>query len=170
MAAEAILGAFIQTIFQKLSEVALDQFKSYRGVYGKLETLSCTLSQLQAFLNDAEAKQLADASVRRWLAKLKEVAYDIDDLLDSYSAKSMHLKRQMKLPTKASINSPSSFLRRNLHQYRIKQKITSILVRLDKIAKERDTIGLQILGGMSRHETSERPQSSSLVEQFSCIW
>ncbi|CAL5005469.1 unnamed protein product [Urochloa decumbens] len=164
MAAEAILGAFMQTIFQKLSEVALDQFRSYKGIHGKLETLSRTLSQLQAFLDDAEAKQLADASVRGWLAKLKEVAYDIDDLLDSYSAKSMHLKRQMKLPTKASINSPSSFLRRNLHQYRIKQNINSILERLDKIAKERDIIGLQILGGMGRQETSERPQSSSLVD------
>ncbi|KAF8716782.1 hypothetical protein HU200_025874 [Digitaria exilis] len=125
MAAEAILGALIQTLFQKLSEVALDQFKSYKGIHGKLDTLSSTLSQLQAFLDDAEAKQLADASVRGirgWLTKLKEVAYDIDDLLDSYSAKSMHLKqRQRKLPAKASISSPT-FLHRNLHQFRIKQK------------------------------------------------
>lgn len=165
MAAEAILGAFMQTLFQKLSEVALDQFGSYKGIQGKLDTLSCTLSQLQAFLDDAEAKQLGDASVRGWLAKLKDVAYDTDDLLDSYSAKSTHLKeRQMKLLAKASISSPTSFLRRNLHQYRIKQKISSILERLDKIAKERDTIGLQILSGMSRRETSERPQSSSLVD------
>nr|CAB3474572.1 unnamed protein product [Digitaria exilis] len=165
MAAEAILGAFIQTLFQKLSEVALDQFKSYKGIHGKLDTLSSTLSQLQAFLDDAEAKQLADASVRGWLTKLKEVAYDIDDLLDSYSAKSMHLKqRQRKLPAKASISSATLFLRRNLHQFRIKQKISRILERLDKIAKERDTIGLQILGGMRRLETPERPQSSSLVD------
>jgi len=96
MAAEAILGAFIQTLFQKLSEVALDQFRSYKGIQGKLDTLSCTLSQLQAFLDDAEAKQLADASVRGWLAKLKDVAYDIDDLLDSYSAKSMHLRQRQR--------------------------------------------------------------------------
>ncbi|PUZ54311.1 hypothetical protein GQ55_5G121100 [Panicum hallii var. hallii] len=169
MAAEAILGAFMQTLFQKLSEVALDQFRSYKGIQGKLDTLSCTLSQLQAFLDDAEAKQLADASVRGWLAKLKDVAYDIDDLLDSYSAKSMHLRqrqrqRKMKLPTKASVSSPTSFLRRNLHQYRIKQQISSILARLEKIAKERETIGLQMLGGMSRSETLERPQSSSLVD------
>nr|CAB3478625.1 unnamed protein product [Digitaria exilis] len=167
MAAEAILGALIQTLFQKLSEVALDQFKSYKGIHGKLDTLSSTLSQLQAFLDDAEAKQLADASVRGirgWLTKLKEVAYDIDDLLDSYSAKSMHLKqRQRKLPAKASISSPT-FLHRNLHQFRIKQKVSRILERLDKIAKERDTIGLQILGGMRRLETPERPQSNSLVD------
>lgn len=111
----------MQTLFQKLSEVALDQFSSYKGIHGKLDTLSSTLSQLQAFLDDAEAKQLADASVRGWLAKLKEVAYDIDDLLDSYSAKSMHLKqRQMKLPTKASISPPTSFLRRNLRATAVK--------------------------------------------------
>ncbi|XP_062207184.1 putative disease resistance protein RGA1 [Phragmites australis] len=165
MAAEAILGAFMQTLFEKLSEVVLDQFRSYGGIQGKLENLSCTLSQLQAFLDDAEAKQLTDVSVRGWLAKLKDIAYDVDDLLDRYSAKCTHLKqRQMKLPTKASVSSPTSFLRRNLYQYRIKQKISSILVRLDKIAKERDTIGLQMLGGMSRRETLERPQSSSLVD------
>ncbi|WVZ68475.1 hypothetical protein U9M48_017410 [Paspalum notatum var. saurae] len=165
MAAEAILGAFMQTLFEKLAGVALEQFRSYRGIHCKLENLSCTLSQLHAFLDDAEAKQLTDASVRGWMAKLKDVAYDIDDLLDNYSAKCMHLrKRQMKLHTKASVSSPTSFLRRNLHRYRLKKKISSILERLERIAKERDTIGLQMLSGISRRETSERPQSSSLVD------
>ncbi|GJN17405.1 hypothetical protein PR202_gb04467 [Eleusine coracana subsp. coracana] len=87
MAAEAILGAFMQTLFQKLSEIALDQFRSYRGIHGKLDNLSGILSELKNFLDDAEAKQLTDASVRGWLAKLKDIAYDIDDLLDRYSAK-----------------------------------------------------------------------------------
>ncbi|KAL6853802.1 hypothetical protein ACP4OV_019831 [Aristida adscensionis] len=165
MAAEAILGAFMQTLFEKLSEVVLHQFRSYTSIHGKLENLSCILSQLLAFLDDAEAKQLTDGSVRGWLAKLKDIAYDVDDLLDRYSAKSLHLKqRQMKLPKKASVSSPTSFFRRNIFQYKIKQKISSILERLDKIAKERDTIGLQMLGGMSRREASERPQSSSLVD------
>uniref|UniRef100_A0ACD5VW35 Uncharacterized protein n=1 Tax=Avena sativa TaxID=4498 RepID=A0ACD5VW35_AVESA len=165
MAAEAILGAFMQALFEKLSEALLDHFKSCRGIHGRLESLSQILSQLQAFLDDAEAKQLADASVRGWLAKLKDVAYDVDDLLDSYSSKILHLKRRkMKLSSRASVSSPSSFLRRNLYQYRIKHKIGGILERLDKVAKERDTIGLQMLGEMSRRETSERPQSSSLVD------
>ncbi|KAJ1285863.1 hypothetical protein BS78_03G310900 [Paspalum vaginatum] len=101
MAAEAILGAFMQTLFEKLAGVALDQFRSYKGIQCRLENLSCTLSQLHAFLDDAEAKQLTDASVRGWMAKLKDVAYDIDDLLDNYSAQCMHLKkRQIKLHTK----------------------------------------------------------------------
>lgn len=154
----------MQTLFQKLSEAVLDHFQSCRGIHGKLESLSHTLSQLQAFLDDAEAKQLADSSVRGWLANLKDVAYDVDDLLDSYAAKVLYLKqKKMKLSTKASISSPSSFLHRNLYQYRIKHTISCILERLDKITKERNTLGLQILGE-SRCETSERPQSSSLVD------
>ncbi|KAK3162237.1 hypothetical protein QOZ80_1BG0087220 [Eleusine coracana subsp. coracana] len=160
MAAEAILGAFMQTLFQKLSEIALDQFRSYRGIHGKLDNLSGILSELKNFLDDAEAKQLTDASVRGWLAKLKDIAYDIDDLLDRYSAKSMHLR----LRTQARVSSPTYFFRRNLYQYKLKQKISSIMERLDKIVKDRATIGLQSLGEMSRQETSERPQSSSLVD------
>uniref|UniRef100_A0A0D9V6X1 Uncharacterized protein n=1 Tax=Leersia perrieri TaxID=77586 RepID=A0A0D9V6X1_9ORYZ len=164
MAAEAILGAFMQTLFQKLSEATLDHFKSWRGMHGKLESLSHTLSQLQAFLDDAEAKQLTDASVRRWLAKLKDITYDLDDLLDSYSARSMYMKqRQITFSTKASFHS-SSFLSRSLYQHRIKHKINIILERLDKIAKERDTIGLRMICDMRRYDTSERPQSSSLVD------
>lgn len=104
----------MQALFEKLSEALLDHFKSCRGIHGKLENLSQILSQLQAFLDDAEAKQLADASVRGWLVKLKDVACDVDDLLDSYSAKIMYLKRRkMKLSSKASVSSPSSFFRRN---------------------------------------------------------
>lgn len=164
MAAEAILGAFMQTLFQKLSEATLDHFISWRGIHGKLESLSSTLSQLQAFLDDAEEKQLTDASVRGWLAKLKDITYDLDDLLDSYSAKSMRMKqRQVIFSTKASFLS-SSFLSRNLYQHRIKHKINIILERLDKIVQERDTIGLQMICEMRRYDTSERPQSSSLVD------
>ncbi|KAF0919661.1 hypothetical protein E2562_030912 [Oryza meyeriana var. granulata] len=155
MAAEAILGAFIQTLFQKLSEATLDHFKSWRGIHGKLESLSHTLSQLRAFLDDAEAKQLTDASVKGWLAKLKDIAYDLDDLLDSYSAKSMYIKqRQVIFPKKASVRS-SSFLSRNLYQHRIKHKINIILERLDKIAKDRDTIGLQMICEMRRERDRE---------------
>jgi Leucine-rich repeat (LRR) protein len=162
MAAEAILGAFMQVLFEKLSEVVLDQFSSYRGIHGKLENLYGTLSELKNFLDDAEAKRLTDASARGWLAKLKDIAYDIDDLLDRYSAKSMHLR--LHTQTRVSSLSPTSFFRRNLYQYRINQKISSIMGRLEKIATDRATIGLQNLGEMTRRETAEGPQSSSLVD------
>jgi hypothetical protein len=80
----------MQVLFEKLSTAALDElgiFRTSRGVYKELSSLSSTLSSIRALVEDAEEKQLKDKVVRNWLFKLKDVAYEIDELLDDYAAR-----------------------------------------------------------------------------------
>ncbi|XP_058079905.1 putative disease resistance RPP13-like protein 1 [Magnolia sinica] len=48
----------------------------------ELIKLSSTLESIQAVLNDAEIMQFHNPSIQVWLKKLKDVAYDAEDLLD----------------------------------------------------------------------------------------
>uniref|UniRef100_A0A2N9FD00 Rx N-terminal domain-containing protein n=1 Tax=Fagus sylvatica TaxID=28930 RepID=A0A2N9FD00_FAGSY len=41
-------------------------------------------NQIQLVLNDAEKRQVSDEFVRTWLANFRDVAYDIDDVLDEF--------------------------------------------------------------------------------------
>jgi macrodomain Ter protein organizer (MatP/YcbG family) len=48
----------------------------------KLEKWRKTLSTIQTMLDDAEEKQLTERAVKEWLSDLKDLAYDVDDIVD----------------------------------------------------------------------------------------
>ncbi|XP_058078948.1 putative disease resistance protein RGA3 [Magnolia sinica] len=48
----------------------------------EVEKLSSTLESIQALLNDAEIMQFHNESMQVWLRKLKDVVYDVEDVVD----------------------------------------------------------------------------------------
>ncbi|KAF7143536.1 hypothetical protein RHSIM_Rhsim05G0073000 [Rhododendron simsii] len=50
-----------------------------------MKKLSSTLSTIEAVLEDAERNHLEDSVVQDWLRKLKDAAYEVDDILDECS-------------------------------------------------------------------------------------
>lgn len=171
MAGEAVLSAFMQVLFEKFYTAAATELRSIRGVAKQLEGLTTTLSMIQALLEDAEEKQLTDKSVRIWLSNLKDVAYEMDELLDEYEAQHLRLEmedraRKLKKANKViGFLSPSYFYE-GLLRYKAANRIKAIRNKLDNVARERDTLGLQILGSRGRLEIAEPPQTSSLVDDL----
>ncbi|EEC79449.1 hypothetical protein OsI_20439 [Oryza sativa Indica Group] len=86
---EAVLSAFMQALFDKVIAAAIGELKFPQDIAEELQKLSSSLSTIQAHVEDAEARQLKDRAARSWLAKLKDVAYEMDDLLDEYAAKAL---------------------------------------------------------------------------------
>lgn len=169
MVPDAVLSAFMQVLFEKLSSAVLDQLTPPPSVHNMLDNLTATLLALHAFLDDAETKQLRDSSVKAWLAKLKDVFYDMDDLLDDCYTRALRSKSKGQrspiiLQGKVRLRIPSTKWRRHLYSYRVERKIHFIQQKLDKIARERDVLGLQMLSGTSRPEVITRPESTSLVD------
>lgn len=169
MAGGAVLSAFMQVLFERLSTIALHELRSVRGIQDELENLSSTLSTIQVLLEDAEEKQLKDKCVRDWLAKLKDVAYDLDDLLDGCAAEALRSKLEGNQSQSRWKRQVCDFLsctlwHKGLFHCMIAHRIRGVQEKLAKIAKERDVLGLQALGGMSKLEITERPETSSLVD------
>ncbi|RZR81161.1 hypothetical protein BHM03_00007344 [Ensete ventricosum] len=88
-------------LFEKVIAAAVDEFRLLRGVHGELQNLVTTLSTIQALLEDAEERQLQDKLVRYWLAKLKDVAYDMDELLDKCAAAKIRWEMEMEMESRA---------------------------------------------------------------------
>jgi Leucine-rich repeat (LRR) protein len=169
MVPDAILSAFMQILFEKLSSAVVDHLQPSPSVHNMLDNLTATLLALHAFLDDAEAKQLGDSSVKVWLAKLKDVFYDVDDLLDDFYTRAIRSKAESKCPPKilwgkVHAQTPSSHWQGHLYGYKMKRKFRFIQQKLDQIAMERDALGLQMLSGTSRPEVAVRPESTSLVD------
>ena len=98
--AETILSVFADKILGKLISVATEQISIAWGFKEDLTRLLDSLEMIQDVLADAERRQESDRSVRRWLQRLKDVAYDADDVLDKFAYeilwREVEIRNQMK--------------------------------------------------------------------------
>ncbi|XP_055962298.1 putative disease resistance protein RGA1 [Mercurialis annua] len=117
-------------VLAKLSSLIYEEVSLLKGVRGELEKLRSNLRAIQAVLSDAENRQWKEAVVKLWLDKLKDVSYDIDDVLDEWSTAILKGEMNEKSDKRSSSQIP--------FRYEIADKITKINVRLDVIACGKD--------------------------------
>ncbi|XP_026423535.1 putative disease resistance protein RGA4 isoform X2 [Papaver somniferum] len=80
------LGSFTESI---LGSVAHKEFGLSWGLENELRRLKKTLEKIAPVTDDAENRQETEEVVRVWLRKLKDAAYDVDDVLDEFSYEAM---------------------------------------------------------------------------------
>jgi hypothetical protein len=167
MAAEAVLSAFLQSLFDGMaSPEFVDFFRQRKLNEGVLEKLKIALLSVHKLREDAEDKQLTDRSVGEWLHKLKDVVYDAEDVLDEIATEALQRKLDAEFQTTASKirNSISTFFSHFVKE--IEPKIKEILDKLEYLASQKDVLGLK--EGVGR-ESLKRLPTTSLVEE-SCIF
>eukprot|EP00268_Persea_americana_P027255 TRINITY_DN2668_c0_g1_i6.p1 TRINITY_DN2668_c0_g1~~TRINITY_DN2668_c0_g1_i6.p1 ORF type:complete len:877 (+),score=136.68 TRINITY_DN2668_c0_g1_i6:817-3447(+) len=74
--------ALVSFVVEELGAIVKDEVGLLASVKKELKSLSSTFSAIQALLADAERKQVTTEGVRDWLGKIKEVAYEVEDILD----------------------------------------------------------------------------------------
>lgn len=84
--AEIAISPILQVVFDRLASPVLGKLRELCNLKHNLEKLQQSLPIIQAILEDAEERQVTDKAVKAWLLKLKDVAYDSDDLLDELAA------------------------------------------------------------------------------------
>ena len=80
--AEAILADVAKRILSKLIALITEQIGLAWSFKEELRRLHQSVEMIQAVLADAEKRQVREESVRLWLQRLKDIAYEADDLLD----------------------------------------------------------------------------------------
>ncbi len=90
--ADAIVSAVLQQLVTIISETAKQEVELVTGVDREIKKLTSNFQAIQAVLQDAERKQVKEVSVRHWLNELKEVSYDLEDVLDEWKTCLLRLK------------------------------------------------------------------------------
>lgn len=54
------------------------------SVHDELNNLRLQLESMRSFLEDAERKQLDSEVERTWVANVRDVAYQVDDIIDEF--------------------------------------------------------------------------------------
>ncbi|ONI20558.1 hypothetical protein PRUPE_2G022400 [Prunus persica] len=142
---EAYLVAFLQVLVDKLARrEVFKYFGLIKGVDQKLQKWTATLSAIGAVLNEAEERQLITESkpLKLWLDDLRDLAYDLEDVLDKYATKM--LKREVEHYTARRVwNSVPN----GVFNYKMNSEIQKITERLQGISQRKDQLSLNIITG-----------------------
>ncbi|CAN4110292.1 unnamed protein product [Withania somnifera] len=147
--AELFLSAFLTVLFEKLASWELLNFARKEGIHFQLKKWSRTLSKILAALADAEEKQITDRAVKLWLEDLRDLAYDLDDVLDDVSTQILHSKIMTELvykkskvqkliPTCCTNFTPSSVK----FNHSLESKLGEINSRLLEMSQQKSDLGL----------------------------
>uniref|UniRef100_A0A6N2N146 NB-ARC domain-containing protein n=1 Tax=Salix viminalis TaxID=40686 RepID=A0A6N2N146_SALVM len=143
------------------------------GVKKQADKLKSNLVDIQSVLEDAERKQVKEKAVKVWLDKLKDVCYDMDDMLDEWSyailtwktgdaEENIHNQPKKRC---SFLGSPCVCLNQVVQRRDIALKIKAVSEKLDDIAKEKAMYGFELYRATD-HEL-QRLTSTSLVDESS---
>ncbi|KAL6227889.1 hypothetical protein ACLB2K_001844 [Fragaria x ananassa] len=81
-----------ENVLGRLASYASQKISLAWGAQLELTKLNKTLSTINLVLQDAEKKQVKNPLITHWLGKLKDVCYDVDDVLDELEFRKLRKK------------------------------------------------------------------------------
>nr|BAU59076.1 putative NBS-LRR-like protein [Oryza sativa Indica Group]BBD82433.1 putative NBS-LRR-like protein [Oryza sativa Indica Group] len=164
-----IVDTLVGSCINKLQAIITDKAILILGVKDELEELQRRTDLIRYSLQDAEARRMKDSAVQKWLDQLRDVMYDVDDIIDLARFKGsvllpnypMSSSRKSTACSGLSLSSCFSNIR---IRHEVAVKIRSLNKKIDNISK--DDVFLKL--SRTQHNGSGSAwtpiESSSLVE------
>ncbi|KAH9684353.1 putative disease resistance RPP13-like protein 1 [Citrus sinensis] len=182
---EAILTASVDLLVNKLASEGVLFFARQDQIEADLMRWANMLEMIKAVLDDAAEKKTTNQFVKKWLGKLQNLAYDVEDLLDEFQTEAF--RRRLLLGNgepAAAHDQPSSsrtrpskfrklipaccttFTPQSIQfDYGLKSKIKEISSRFQEIEEGIRSLNLiKSLAGGSK-KARQRQETTSLVEE-----
>ncbi|MED6199973.1 hypothetical protein PIB30_080860 [Stylosanthes scabra] len=165
---EALLSAALQALVGKIT-TEISEFYGSKNLLDEslLEKLKLTLLSLHAFLDDAEEKQIKNASVKAWLDELTQALFDADDLIDDIATEALRRKvearyhQTVKAKVRNVLSSPFKWPYRELNS-----KMQKMFERLEHFAQRAHNLPLE--RGVSSSVWRATPTNSAVNDSVIC--
>ncbi|KAJ9697501.1 hypothetical protein PVL29_009360 [Vitis rotundifolia] len=176
---ESVLSTAVEALFGKLASPDLLKFARQEEVIAELEGWKRELRMINEVLDEAEEKQITKPSVKEWVDDLRDLAYDMEDVLDEFATELLRRRlmadRPHQVATTSKVRSliptcfagfnPVSEVKFNIE---MGSKIKEITRRLDDISRRKAELGLKGLekfASGAAASTWQRPPSTSLINE-----
>uniref|UniRef100_A0A2K2AVY2 Disease resistance protein RGA3 n=1 Tax=Populus trichocarpa TaxID=3694 RepID=A0A2K2AVY2_POPTR len=133
MAAELFLTFTMEATLTRVSSIAAEGIRLAWGLEGQQQRLNKYLTMIQAKLQDAARKPVTDVSVKLWLQRLQDVAYDAEDVLDEFAYEILRKdQKKGKVRDFFSLHNPVAF---RLNMVKKVKEINGSLDEIHELAK-----------------------------------
>ncbi|KAJ7001751.1 disease resistance RPP13-like protein 1 [Populus alba x Populus x berolinensis] len=155
-------------LFTRLTSPEFLKFARREGIWKKADKWREMLLKVQEVLDDAEEKQLTEKAVKIWLDDLRDLAYDVEDLLDEFATES--LRRALMAAEEDNRSKIRRIMSTTLSFTKIsmRSKMKEASSRLEGMAKQRTELGLEKMSGGRRTSTDawQKPPSASVPNEL----
>ncbi|WMV51550.1 hypothetical protein MTR67_044935 [Solanum verrucosum] len=155
--ADPVIGATVQVLLEKLLSLTIEELSSSRDCKKDLEMLTKNVSLIQAFIHDAERRQVEDQAVKLWLKRLEKAA---ENVFDEFRYES--IKRQVKIRNKP-MKKVSDYFSHTAFKSKMSRKTNNINEELRAVNKLAKNLGLQLLMVPPRQTLPIRETDSVVV-------
>ncbi|KAF8038187.1 hypothetical protein BT93_B0907 [Corymbia citriodora subsp. variegata] len=171
---ETIVGSLLQVLCDKLISQGLDVVQRKGISTTQLSKWKRMLVTIIAMLDDAEDKQLSgNRLVKLWLDDIRDLAYDLEDLLDEFTIEAAHAKSKAESSTTRGhvkrkfsffVQDESSGSNPKPHNFVSKTKVQEINDRLEEIVTRKACLSLRKNVMDRSNYTNKMLPSTSLPE------
>ncbi|KAJ8633200.1 hypothetical protein MRB53_026536 [Persea americana] len=165
-------NALVSLVLRELYDLAKDELRLLTDVEKELEQLFRTFTAIQAVLEDAERQQVTKKGVRDWLGKLKEVAYEVEDILDEWRTDTFRSQRDkvdihIHKKVRPYLLFPCICFKKVESRHDTGHKIREITERLNKISIEKSAFNFNEGNTWEGKSSSDREQrqTGSLIDK-----
>ncbi|XP_035541780.1 disease resistance protein RPP8-like isoform X2 [Juglans regia] len=130
----------VSLVLDRIATHLIDEAVSLSKVSTQVEWIEDELRRIQCFLKDADAKQDGDERIRNWIADIRDVAYDSDDVIDIYILKMAQQRKFM------CFDYHPFMLGRFIARHKINRQINKVKTKIQQINYSRGTYGIENLG------------------------
>ena len=116
--ANLLLSALVSIAVRNLNAAALKEFGFAWGLGAELDNLKSTMSAIRTVVKYAEEKQWSNDVIKDWLGKLKDVAWDADNVLDEFATEALMRKVEREKGAASQVSRFSSLP--NIINFRMK--------------------------------------------------
>lgn len=167
-----LLHALINTLVQKSSEAIIKQCASMMGLDEKRERLYLKLLSVRDVLENAEERSGTEQgqSVKAWLAKLKKIAYEADDVLDEFQYEAIKREAETDMPEYAITKSVRNFFSTSnpvLFRYTMGKRLKDVLDKIEGIVKDMNEFGF--IKGHQVSPYTARTHTTSAVDESEIV-
>ncbi|KAI5337384.1 hypothetical protein L3X38_016655 [Prunus dulcis] len=94
--AEALISVLIEQLSSIIQKQVEQEVRLVVGVKKEVAKLTSNFKDIEVVLENAEERQMKEVDVRQWLERLKDVSYEMDDMLDKWSTEILkqHIQKQ----------------------------------------------------------------------------
>ncbi|KFK34000.1 hypothetical protein AALP_AA5G088800 [Arabis alpina] len=145
-----MVDAITGFVVEKMGNYLIEEASMLMGIEDELEELKTELTCIQGYLKDVEARDREDEASKAWTKLVLDIAYDVEDVLDSYNLKADKRSQRRglaRLTNKIGKMKDSS---------NIVDEIRTLKRRIKDVTRKRETYGI---GNFSEPRGGDNPSS-----------
>ncbi|WCJ37360.1 Disease resistance protein RPM1 [Euphorbia peplus] len=123
--------AAVNFLLDKLTAILLEKASLLGDARDKIEDIKLELESMRSFLSDAERRKDLSESVETWVRQVREVAYEVEDLIDEFIHHSY--KQRLNNGFKGAVQDVINFHKKLSARSRISSKLQKIKAKVHEV-------------------------------------